>query len=504
LKIFNPKPDSGNRTRLLTGFFCGFILLYALLDTQNFIIGLEYVTLHLLKFFGKYFLGLGLGVVLLLLVLACSPLGKIQLGKGSPEYGWLSWIAMLYSTGMGAGLLLRAVQEPVFYYTQPPRDTDLDPAVFALQYTFFHWGLTPWAFYGLFGLIISHSLYIRKGTILTSATLNKKHQQTWFASGMDSLTITCTLFGVVAAVGLGSRQIFEGLREWTGATSIPAYSIYLLLTSVCFLATASAVLGVGKGIRNLSNINMVMAFSLLVFTICTGVGTGHLQMFFQATLVYIRDFVPMSLNMGKHYVSQEFLTDWTYFYWAFWLSWAPFTGVFIARISKGRTIRTFIFGTLIVPVLGTFAWFTSFGAGAFGLIESGIAGTELFTSIYSALFNFLTFLPFAEAAKIISTILVFTFLLTSVDSAIFVLSMFSDKGSKEPRRGFKFAWGLGILIFTSTVIFIGREQLLQAVSQLLIFFAIPFSFLMIGLSIYLCQRLFKQKQYDKNTRNIVE
>jgi glycine betaine transporter len=471
----------------LSGGFCILLIVLAGIFPEAFRAELAIKTQQLLHYFGYYYLLLGFGAVLVLVLLAFSSWGKIKLGHSKPEYGWLSWIAMLYSTGMGAGLLLRAVQEPVYYFANPPRATDLEAGVFALQYTFFHWGLTPWAMYGLFGLLIGYNMYVNNKGVRTSDALSPRFQKTGLAAIVDALTIICTLLGVVAAVGLGSTQLLEGISL---SFEVPKAFVYLLVLLICFVATGSAMMGVGRGIRKLSNLNILMALVLLSSALIAGVAGGWLTNLVEATVFYFRDFIPMSLNLGGEKVSQTFLTDWTYFYWAFWLSWAPFTGVFIARISRGRTIRTFIIGTLLVPALGTFIWFSVFGTAAFGLIESGEIVSEAFESIYSALFNFLSFLPFSQFLKTLATVLVFTFLLTSVDSAVYVLSMFSDNGSSSPRLKFRIGWGVGILLFTATVIYIGADQLLQAVSQLLILCALPFSFLFIGLTIRFFIQLF--------------
>lgn len=439
-------------------------------------------TANTLSLFGKFYLLVGIGAVALLILFAALPLGKIRLGENKPEFSWLSWIAMLYSTGMGAGLLLRAVQEPVYYFSFPPRVSE-DPEQLALVYTFFHWGLTPWAFYGLFGLLIAFSLYRKNTSILSSSTLHPSLQKTWLAVSMDSLVSIGTLLGVVASVGLGGRQLLEAYAYWTGNTNIENLQTGYIVMLIVALATTSAILGVNKGIRNLSNFNIGLATSLLLLVLFFGSSDSKLSSFFLATGVYLKDFVPMSLNLGYARVSQSFLKDWTYFYWAFWLAWAPFTGVFIARISKGRTIREFIIGTLLIPVFGTFIWFTVFGSNAFQLIQNQSAETELFSSIYSALFNFFDFLPLSNLTNAMAAILIFTFLITSVDSAIFVLSMFSDNGNSEPKKGIRLFWGLGIAAFCLAVIRIGQESLLEAVSQLLILFALPFSFLFLGMSI---------------------
>lgn len=476
----------------MSAAFIGLFLLTALLFPDIFRTKLALWTRKVLEVFGDFYLFLGLGAVLVLLVFALLPIGKRRLGREKPEYSWFSWIAMLYSTGMGAGLLLRAVQEPVYYYQYPPRESLLSRGEFALQYTFFHWGLTPWAFYGLFGLIIAYHLYEHNGTVLSSSFLGKINKSPVLAGVVDAITIICTLLGVMAAAGLGSRQLLEAIYYWSGSASLdPSYAVFVVLL-VSALATLSAFLGLSKGIRNLSNLNICLALGLMFFVVVLAGSRGLLSTLLKTAGFYLLEFIPMSLNLGAYQVPQEFMADWTYFYWAFWLSWAPFTGVFIARISKGRTIRQFVLGTLIVPVTATFLWFTVFGSSAFELIEARGIAADRFNSIYSAVFNFFAVFPAAAWSNTITSILVFTFLITSVDSAIFVLSMFSGHGNVRPGKKMRLFWGGIIGLTTIAVILLGKDSLLEAVSQLLILFALPFSFLFVVMAGYFIYKISKR------------
>jgi glycine betaine transporter len=497
--FFNKAIDTQKLTFILSLAFCLLFLLPAAFFPDVFKLKLEEWTVSSMGIFGNYYLWLGFLAVVLLLILAFSHTGKKTLGKEKPEYGWFSWIAMLYSTGMGGGLMLRAVQEPVYYFSNPPRTSVLSDSEFALQYTFFHWGLTPWAFYGLFGLIISYNLYIRKKSILGSAFLGKRFESTIWVSTVDLLIIICTLLGVVAGVGLGSRQLLSALVYWTEWNQLASGNAIFIVLLVCFLATFSAFLGVNRGIRVLSNLNIGMASILLAFIWLVGSEWSALGNLFKSMGVYLWEFVPMSLNLKSHQVSKDFLIDWTYFYWAFWLAWAPFTGVFIARISQGRTIRQFIVGVILVPSFGTFLWFSVFGGNAFWLLETGSVVLEDFISIYSSLFNFLDNFPLSNWSNAVASILVFTFLITSIDSAIFVLSMFSDKGKTEPNKRFRLFWGITIAIFAMAVIWIGKESLLESVSQLMILFALPFSFLFSGMILYFIYQLYFEKSHEQKS-----
>lgn len=466
------------------------LFVLVILFQDDFTLILEKLSLGLLAFFGNYYLYLGLGAVLIMLILAIFPFGKIKLGGDQPEFGWFSWIAMLYSTGMGGGLMLRAVQEPVFYFLNPPREVEIDHKVFALEYTFFHWGFTPWAFYGLMALIVAFNVHVKSGSALSSSALLGKFNHPWLAGFLDLLTVLCTLFGVVAGVGLGSRQLLEAIAYWTGMQFSPGTVIFPIFI-VSGLAMLSAYFGVRRGIRLLSNINIAMASLLLVFAWLVGESLESVTLLSSGIFHYLQEFFSMSLNYGKDKVGDSFLKDWTYFYWAFWLSWAPFTGVFIARISKGRTVRELVFGTLVIPALGTFVWFSVFGSNGLHLIEQGLASEEDFSSIYSSLFNYFSHFPFPGFTNLLSTVLIATFLITSIDSAIFVLSIFSDEGKEEPNQRIRLFWGISIFVFTALVGWLGKGGILNAVSNLLIIFALPFSFVFIVLIVQFIRKLFK-------------
>ena len=446
-----------------------------------------------LKAFGNFYLFLGLFVVLFMLVLAISPVGRVRLGgpDARPEFSVISWVAMLYSTGMGAGLLLRAVQEPVYYFNNPPVEVSYPPDYLALEYTFFHWGLTPWAFYGMFGLIIGYYLFRYEGKLLSSTILEGVWRNPRTINGLDSLTAITTMLGVVGAVGLGGTQVVGGLNHLWGWPLGLAFTILIVLI-IGSIATLSALTGLGNGIRYISNINISGATFLLLFVAFQSDSGLLLERFGTALWFYFRDFFQMSLNMGKYHASQEFMADWTYFYWAFWIAWTPFTGIFIARISKGRTIRQFIIGTLLTPALGTFIWFTVFGSNAFELIKTAGSYDGRFDSIFNAIFLFFENYPLAGLANLITVLILFTFLITSVDSAIFVLSMFTDKGNEQPDRRHGLLWGILLTCFTLALLILGQGTLLRSTSQLLILAALPFGFILLFMCLVFVQKLLRR------------
>lgn len=463
-----------NQVLLVSLSFCLVFLLFAFVSGEYLNSLLNLLAKESLSKFGKFYLYLGFGAFFSIVFIAISPKGKLRLGAEPPEYSRFSWIAMLYSTGMGSGLMLRAIQEPFYYYRNPPNmNYGVENAGYALKYTFFHWGFTPWAFYALFGLFIAYFLYIKEKNILSSSFLEGKFRKKWMILLVDIVTVLSTLVGVIAMLGLGSKQLIGGLN-FISKSELGIETIVLTVVLIGFCSTSSAFLGVRNSIRRISNFNIILAFFLLLFVCFHGDLAAILTNFAKSSFAYLRDFIPMSLNLGSHSVSHEFLTDWTYFYWAFWLAWAPFTGVFIARISKGRTIREFAIGTLLIPSIGTFLWFSAFATSGFELISNMANYDTRFDSIYSSIFVFLETLPLANISLPLTLLLVFTFLITSVDSAILVLGYYTETTKSKLLR---VIWGFTIVLVTISLILIGQDELLLSSSNLLVLIGLPFSVL---------------------------
>jgi len=441
------------RQRRVLTISIGFLLLFSLLifiDTKSFYEIIELASLWVRKWFGHFYLYLGLFCVLFLLALAFSPFGKQKLGKSQdrPEFSRWSWIAMLYSAGMGAGILLRAVQEPVFMQQNPPIQTGQSAETIALEYTFYQWGFTAWAFYGLFALIIGYYLFNKKRPALVSAAVLDISTRKSILNSVDILAILTTVFGLIGAVSLGTTQINGGLNHLfkSNFDLWMTLGLTLLITGLAFLSVWK---GMHQGIKRISKLNIRVTLLVLLF------------IFFQGNIWTI------------------FLTDWTYYYWAFWLAWAPFTGVFIARISRGRTIRELLLGVLIIPALGTFFWFSVFGESAFQLIEDWNSYQGEFNNVFSSIFVFFENFPFSGVLNSITIFLLISFLVTSVDSAVFVLSMFTDNGRTEPSKKHRLIWSVSITIFAVSMILLGHARpeisVLTALQKLLIITSLPFA-----------------------------
>jgi glycine betaine transporter len=389
---------------------------------------------------------------------------------------------MLYSAGMGAGILLRAVQEPVYMMQNPPFNSPVDAQTLALEYTFFQWGFTPWAFYGLFAMIVGYSLFVKHKKVRVSNTIEDNIHNKAAREGIDIITILTTVFGLIAAVGLGTTQINGGLNHLSDAD-------FGIGTTLClaFLISALAFIsvwrGVNKGIKMLSKFNIIITIGLLVTVFLSSDMAAIFGAFLRAGFAYLIDFVPMSIGYGNYNPGLDFLTDWTFYYWAFWIAWAPFTGIFIARISKGRTIRELLLGVMIVPSLGTFLWFSVFGTSAFQLIESWGSYQGEFGDVFSSIFIFFQHYPLSAVMNFTTILLLISFLVTSVDSAVLVLSMFTDQGKKIPRRSHRLMWSVIVFMTTLALIVLGHAKedidVLVAIQKLLIITSLPFSLLML-------------------------
>ncbi|MEB3344553.1 BCCT family transporter [Aquimarina gracilis] len=482
--------------------FFSFFLYVFTLETYN---GIESFSVYIRQRFGRFYLWLGLVCVLLLVVMAFSKWGKRKLGKpeDQPQFSRLAWISMLYSAGMGAGILLRAVQEPVYMMNNPPIDNQTDSGTVALEYTFYQWGFTAWAFYAVFAITIGYYLFVQSKKVLSSSAFSsieklitsERPRAVIFAS-IDILAILTTVFGLVAAIGLGTTQIEGGLahllKEDFGLKG--TILVLLLISSLAFI---SVFRGVNKGIKIISTWNIYITIGLLFFVFLQSDIIAVTSQFGVSLFYYVIDFIPLSLAYGQYNPGEAFLTDWTYYYWAFWLAWAPFTGIFIARISKGRTLREVILGVLLVPSLGTFFWFTTFGQSAFTIIENIGSYQGQFDNVFSSIFVFFENYPFQGFINTLTILLLISFLVTSLDSAIFVLSMFTDNGKQDPSKKHRLLWSIILLIFSIGIILLGNVKaginVLIAMQKLLIITSLPFSLLMV-LMIVLFIRDFRKRQ----------
>lgn len=416
------------------------------------------------------------------------PLWKIKLGKESdhPEFSLPSWFAMLFSAGMGMGLVFWTTAEPISHaFINPPTaEAGSNEAIRqSLQYSFFHWGIHAWAVYGVVALALAYFKF-RKGLPgLISATLipifGEKHMQGIAGKLIDTLAIFATVVGVASTLGFGSAQINGGLSFLFHTPN--TFGMQLLILAIATaLFIFSAWSGIGKGIKYLSNINMGLGFVLLILLFIVGPTIYILNMYVATLGSYITNFFDMSFRISPlNETGRTWIDNWTIFYWAWWISWAPFVGIFIARISRGRTIKEFMLGVLFVPAFVCFIFFTVFGVSALNIEQNELAVISSY-SLETTTFGVLQHYPLGGFMSLLTIVVIAIFFITSADSATFVLGMLSTKGSINPA---KVVWGLAMSAMAAIIVYFGGTQGLQ---NMLIIAALPFSIVMLlmGASFY--------------------
>jgi glycine betaine transporter len=444
--------------------------------------------------FGWYYLILVSLIVLVCLYFLISPLGRIRLGRQEerPEFSTMSWYAMLFSAGMGIGLVFWGTAEPISHYmisTPTGVEPGTDQAIRdSMRYTFFHWGIHAWAIYGIVALVLAYFNFRHGKPGLISATLEPVlGDRANGAAGkvIDIISVVATVIGVATTLGFGAVQINGGLSYLFGIpTGFLTQLIIVLIVTVLFMISAWS--GLGKGIKILSNVNMMLAGLLLLFILILGPTQFILNMFTNTIGSYLQNLPAMSLRISP--LNEEIRTwinGWTIFYWAWWIAWAPFVGIFIARVSKGRTIREFVFGVLLVPSLIGFLWFSAFGGSAIMLEhEGGAKISDLATE--ESLFGVLANYPLSSLLSILAMILVGTFFITSADSGTFVLGMMTTNGSLTPGNKIKFTWGIMLAVISLVLLYSGG---LQALQNTMIVAALPFSIIMALMAISLIKAL---------------
>ncbi|RZQ62161.1 BCCT family transporter [Amycolatopsis suaedae] len=458
------------------------------------------------------------GFVLFAIGLAISRYGRIPLGgdKERPEFRTSSWIAMMFSAGMGIGLMFFGVYEPVSHMASPPPGTaqpNSDEAVHtAMATTLFHWTVHPWAIYAVVGLAIAYSTF-RKGrkqliSSVFAPLLGTRRTEGPLGKAIDVMAIFATLFGSAASLGLGALQVGGGMGA-VGWIDNPGKGLLVGIIAVLTIAfIASAVSGVAKGIQWLSNINMVLAAVLAVFVLVVGPTVLILNIVPGAIGDYFRELAEMSGRTGMTggEEMQTWLGGWTVFYWAWWISWTPFVGMFIARISRGRTIRQFIIGVIAVPSVVSLIWFAIFGGAAISKQRQGvdIAGSG---SEQEATFKLLETLPWFVPIAIIVMILVSIFFVSGADAASVVMGTLSQKGSVHPTKGVVIFWGVLMGFVAAVMLLVGGNDALKGLQNLTILIAVPFVVVMVGLCIAVWRDLSQDplmKQEDAMMRSLRE
>jgi choline/glycine/proline betaine transport protein len=435
---------------------------------------------------GWFYLLAVAGFFFFVIFLAVSSYGTIRLGPNhsEPDFSYGSWFAMLFSAGMGIGLVFFGVAEPILHFTTPPvgEGGTVEAARAAMRITFFHWGVHAWAIYAVIGLALAYFGF-RHGLPLTIRSAfypligDRIHGP--IGHTIDVFAVLGTIFGVATSLGLGVLQINAGLTHLTGIPNSLAVQV-ILIAVITGMATISVVAGLDAGIRRLSEFNMGLAALLLLFVAAAGPTVFLLRALVQNTGGYIDHFFERSFMLYA-YEPNDWIAGWTLFYWAWWISWSPFVGMFIARISRGRTIREFVLSVLFVPTGFTFLWMTVFGNTAINMQLSGLTtgvSEAVASSVPLALFAFLEQFPAASFTSALATLLVVTFFVTSADSAALVIDTITSGGTEEAPIWRRVFWAVLSGVVAAVLLFAGGLQSLQTAT---IASALPFTVVMVAI-----------------------
>lgn len=443
--------------------------------------------------FGWFYLLSVFIIIVFLIGLAMSKYGAIRLGGDNerPEFPFFTWIAMLFSAGFGAGLVFWGVAEPMsHFFTSPVSDVEAQTeqaARVAMGYSFFHWGVSQWSVFAIVGLVIGFLQFRKKRDGLVSTALEPiTGTNRTVKTTIDSLAVIATVMGIATSLGLGILQMNGGLNAVLGTET--SFSTQLVIILVIFVAyMISSFTGLSKGIRYLSNLNLGIALILMVFVFVTGPTVFILETFTLAIGDYFSNFIQYSLRL-QPYQQGTWVRDWTIFYWAWAIAWSPFVGAFVARVSKGRTIREFIVGVMVIPPAIACLWIAVFGGTALWNDlnnQTGIA-EAVNADLTSALFQTYMHLPLTTILSALSIILIFTFLVTSADSATYILASMTTKGSLVPPTFAKIVWGFLMSAIAGVLLYAGGLEALQTASLIS---ALPFTVLLLMLIIAISKLL---------------
>jgi choline/glycine/proline betaine transport protein len=453
-----------------------------------------------------WFFILSVNVFLVFVVyLAFSKFVRVRLGgdEAKPEFSTLAWFSMLFSAGMGIGLLFWSIAEPVTHYLVPPlaAASDVQSAQQAMNVTMLHWGFHAWAIYALVGLSLAYFTYSR-GLPLTIRSVFypffSNRIYSWVGDVIDIFAVLATVFGLATSLGFGVQQVASGLSFVLGIDNGLVTQVSLI-AGITLIATISVVSGIQKGVKFLSEMNMRIAVGLLLIIIILGPTVFILNSFIQNTGSYVSHLLTWS-TWGESYAQGQWQNSWTVFYWGWWIAWSPFVGTFIARISKGRTIRQFILGVLIVPTIVTCLWISAFGSVSILEVMNGntAIADAVQNDVSTALFVFLETIPFTEAISVLAIVLVTSFFITSSDSGSLVVDSLTSGGKISAPVGQRIFWATTEGAVAAVLLIGGGLQALQTAT---IITGLPFAFLLLTMcySLHkgLSQDLKKKKEAEK-------
>jgi len=454
---------------------------------------------------GWWYILIATGFVLFAVYCGISRIGRIRLGRDDekPEFSFWAWLAMLFSAGMGIGLVFYGVAEPLTHYVSPPASRGIpgstDPAANqAMALTLFHWGLHAWAIYVVVGLGMAYMTYRRGRPLsvrwLLEPLIGRQRVEGFIGHAVDVIAIVGTLFGVATSLGFGITQIAAGL-EYLGWIEVNNWWIVGMIAAITVVATASVVSGVSKGLKWLSNINMMLAAALALFVMLLGPTLFLLQAWVQNLGVYITSLPELMLRTAP-FSDGTWLGSWTVFYWGWWISWAPFVGMFIARISRGRTVREFVAGVLLIPTVIGSLWFTIFGdSGILRQREQADMLVDGSVDTNTALFRLLDGLPLGIITSVLAVLVIVFFFVTSSDSGSLVIDILSSGGELEPPKITRVYWATLEGVAAAVLLVVGGSGSLTALQTASIATAVPFSLVMVGA----CVAMFRAFRYEVAT-----
>ncbi|MBG6226475.1 choline/glycine/proline betaine transport protein [Arthrobacter sp. CAN_A2] len=497
-----PPPDTGTgqRARLALPVFVPASLLivvfvaFALITPDTASAVFAGIQENVIGAFGWYYVAIVAFFVVFSLWVGFSRYGDIRLGRDDekPEFSTMSWFALLFAAGMGIGLVFWGVAEPLNHFASPRpgvTGTEVQVGQQAITQTFLHWGLHAWSIYVVVGLSIAYAVHRRGRPISIRWTLEPllgdRVKGAW-GHAIDVVALVGTLFGVATSLGLGVLQISSGLDSANILAATEATQVGLILC-ITALTIVSVISGVGKGMKWLSNINLVLAALLLLVVLFAGPTLFLLREFVQSIGNYLQNVVGLTFNTlafsGAE--GEAWQAAWTTFYWGWWMSWAPFVGIFIARISKGRTVREFVTGVLLVPTTLGFLWFSVLGGSAiyreiFG--QGGLIADDGSVDTENALFGLLAGLPGGPALLIGAIVLIAIFFITSADSGALVMSMISTGGDPNPKNWIRVFWAVLAALVAIALLLVGDTGL-SSIQTAAILTALPFSIVMLAMCV---------------------
>ncbi|MBG6239248.1 choline/carnitine/betaine transport [Mycetocola sp. CAN_C7] len=435
--------------------------------------------------FGWLFSLLTIFVFAFMMIVGYSSTGHIRLGSDDekPEYSFVSWIAMLFSAGMGIGLLFFGPYEPLEYFTNVPPAFDVDPGSrdamhSAMAQTMFHWGPMAWAYYALVGGAIAYSAYRRGRSPLISAIFDpifSDRTKGVFGAVIDIFAIIVTLFGTAVSLGIGALQIGRGIEVVAGVGELANTVIVGIMVVLTIAFIISAVSGIKRGIRALSNANMALALCLGLFVFITGPTLFLLNFIPAAGVTFFEDLGTMlQRSAAEGPEAAAFMETWTTYYWAWWVSWTPFVGMFVAKISRGRTLREFVTVVIVVPSLVCLVWFGIFGGTSMWLQQTASA-MDAAEESQDILFVVLDNLPFGVITSVVAMLSIVIFFITSADSASIVMGSMTQRGRPEPSHWVTIVWGLALTGIAVTLLLAGGSESLNALQALVTVSALPFA-----------------------------